>query len=354
VVGDRAEVAAARLPSLYEAELPCPACPFRLERRKGLKTKPTISRTLLAVASAVVVTALVVGIAAAASISVVATIPASRLTSLPGCTGVAGAQPAVGGRTLAYVTARTSGIAVAGVDGRRRKTVYPSDASYPAVSADGNLLAFMRGHNEVWVMQRDGSNAHFVAHGTTPSFSPDGRQLAIGGPQTTPYRHELDVVDLDGSNRHAVARDGASYPHPSWSPDGKQIAFVGFTRTQMDFTGIRRVNGDGTGETGVSIFGDNPAWSPNGRWIAYTSNGDRSRPTELHLVRPDGSHDRRIARFAKRGAASGAWVGSERVVFTTLPPDEAGTVSATDGRLWQVETNGRRPHPLGCRVRPRS
>lgn len=297
---------------------------------------------------------LVLAAAAPASVSVAATSSPSPLTSLPDCTPVAGAQPAVGAGTLAYVSARRSAIVVARVDGRRRKTIYPSDASWPAVSVDGKLVAFMRGHNEVWVMRRDGSNAHFVAHGTSPSFSPDGRRLAIGGAQTARFRYELDVVDLDGSDRHAVATDAAPYPDPSWSADGRQIAFVGYTRMQMDFTSILRVNSDGTGETGIRIYGVDPAWSPNDSWIAYTSNGDRSKPTELHLVRPDGTRDHRIARFAKRGATSGAWVGSKRVVFTTLAPDEAGIGPADDGRLWQVDTTGRGLRPLGCRVRPRS
>jgi dipeptidyl aminopeptidase/acylaminoacyl peptidase len=198
----------------------------------------------------------------------------------------------------------------------------------------------------VWIVRRDGTDAHFVAAGTTPAFSPDGARLAIGGAQTAFNRSELVVVDTDGGGRRVLVQDAAAYPHPSWSPDGTQIAFVGLTREQMDFTNVRRVKSDGTGETGIRVFGADPSWSPDGRWIAYTENGDRSFTTELHLVRPDGSGDRLLVRLPRLGATVGAWTETGAIIFTTLPPNQAGTASAAGGELWQVDAKGRALHPL--------
>jgi dipeptidyl aminopeptidase/acylaminoacyl peptidase len=295
-------------------------------------------------------TAVMVALATMAAGAVVAN-GATSPRSFPGCPALPGAQPAVGGPTLAYITSAGSRLAVARIDGKGRpRVIYPGDASYPSVSPDGKLIAFQRGRNEIWVVRRDGTNAHLVTGGTTPSFSPDGAHLAIGGAQTMPNGYEVDVVDADGRGRRVLARDAAPYPHPSWSPDGSQIAFVGFTREQMDFTSIERVEADGIGETGIRTFGDDPTWSPDGQRIAYTSNGNRSLPTELHRVRPDGSDDHLLARLSSVGATSGAWTGTGAVIFMTLPSDEAGTTSAADGALWQVEAGGRALHPLapGC------
>jgi Tol biopolymer transport system component len=239
-------------------------------------------------------------------------------------------------------------------DGARASTLLKSErvVGNPSVSPDGRLVAFDRGtNNEVWVMNRDGSNAHFLTNGTTPSFSPDGTRLAVGGAQTAFNRYELDLVNLDGNGRHAVASDAAPFPHPSWSPDGKQIAFVSFTREQMDFSSIRRVGSDGNGETGVRIFGADPRWSPDGKWISYTANGDRSLPTEVHVVRPDGGADRRISRLKGLDAFAATWSpNGQRLVFNA---QAAGTESSSQlgGAFWTVEATGRGMHPLGpgCR-----
>jgi Tol biopolymer transport system component len=239
-------------------------------------------------------------------------------------------------------------------DGTRASTLLTSErvVGNPSVSPDGQLVAFDRGrNNEVWLMNRDGSNARFLTNGTTPSFSPDGTRLAVGGAQTAFNRYELDVVNLDGNGRHAVASDAVPLPHPSWSPDGKQIAFVGFTREQMDFPSIMRVGSDGSGETGVRIFGADPRWSPDGKWISYTANSDRSLPTEVHAARPDGSADRRLARLNGLDAFAATWSpNGQRLVFNALA---AGTESSAQlgGAFWTVEASGRGMHPLapGCR-----
>src|SRR5947207_2581402 len=69
-------------------------------------------------------------------------------------------------------------------DGTHDRTLFSADApvSSPSVSPDGRLIAFDKGGRtspEIWVMNRDGSGARFVASGTTPAFAPDGAHLVI-------------------------------------------------------------------------------------------------------------------------------------------------------------------------------
>jgi TolB protein len=266
------------------------------------------------------------------------------------CVPVVGASPVTtSSSSLVFASADGSKLVSARADGSERRTIYSSavPVGHPAVSRDGRLIAFDRG-GEVWLMNSDGSDADFVAVGTDPSFSPDGSMLAIGGPQTSFNRYELDVIALDGTGRRAVAFDAAPFPHPSWSPDGTAIAFVSFTRVQLDFPSIKRVGADGTGEAGVRVYGSDPSWSPDGRWIAYTDDGDRSLPTEVHAVRPDGSGDRLVVRVGRSDAFSPAWSAtSTSLLFVTAP---AGG-PRTGGSLWTATSGGLGAHPLApsCR-----
>jgi dipeptidyl aminopeptidase/acylaminoacyl peptidase len=62
----------------------------------------------------------------------------------------------------------------------------------------------------------------------SPSWSPDGRQLAFDGVRDenwdTTLINRIYVVDADGGEPRAITGDDASYAEPSFSPDGR-IAF---------------------------------------------------------------------------------------------------------------------------------
>ena len=238
-------------------------------------------------------------------------------------------------------------------DGTHVQTLLRSDTDVenPAVSPDGRLIAFeMTSADEVWIANRDGSGAHRVASGRSPAFSPDGTRLALTGSATTAFnRFELDVLDLAGGARRVVAVDAAHAAEPAWSPDGRSLAFVGNERLQFDFPAVKVVGADGSGERFLGAqLGEAPAWSPRGAWIAYTDTADRSRPTEVHLIHPDGRGDRAIVRLRGLDAWSPAWSpDGRRLAFTVLA---AGTARGL-GLLWTVEASGRGAHPLAADCR---
>ena len=102
----------------------------------------------------------------------------------------------------------------------------------PQFSPDGRKIAFQSsrsGYPEVWICNRDGSDALQVTdlHGFagSPRFSPDGRYLAFD--YRSQKRGEIYVVEMVRSHPHAVVAfpDADSFL-PSWSRDGRWIYFT--------------------------------------------------------------------------------------------------------------------------------
>jgi len=83
---------------------------------------------------------------------------------------------------------------------------------------------------------------------------------------------------------------------PTFSPDGRQIAYMGRVHNHWE---IWTMNADGSGRrqlTGQSLDPQqtpsnvSPAWSPDGKQIAFLSN--RDGPWRIYVMEADGSKQR--------------------------------------------------------------
>ena len=125
---------------------------------------------------------------------------------------------------------------------------------------------------------------------TTPSWSPDGKQLVFTG-----YDggfSDLFIVNADGSDLRRLTNDKYADLEPTWSPDGRTIAFATDRGSVTDFTTLRFGNMRvalyhlNTGaievldhmERGKNI---NPVWAPDGRSLAFVS--DRTGFSNIYL-----------------------------------------------------------------------
>src|SRR2546428_1317127 len=125
---------------------------------------------------------------------------------------------------------------------------------------------------------------------TTPSWSPDGKELVFTG-----YDggiSDLFVVNADGTNLHRLTNDKYADLEPSWSPDGKTIAFVTDRSPATDFQALKfgnlRIALFHLDKGSIDILRNmdqgkniNPAWAPDGRSLPFVS--DRNGISNIFL-----------------------------------------------------------------------
>jgi len=135
-----------------------------------------------------------------------------------------------------------------------------------------------------------------------PTWSPDGKQIAFG--KLTALINEIDVMNADGSNPHAIAKFApGDYPAwVSWSPDGSRILFVrnGEPCLTSSCFQIYTVKSDGTGLAQVThtpSSHEDPTWSPDGTKIAYSQYTTGPRYV-VYVINADGTDEHEISNHA--------------------------------------------------------
>jgi TolB protein len=173
--------------------------------------------------------------------------------------------------------------------------------SGPEISPDGLLIVFKHTPggteiNELWVMNRDGSNPHrlFDGIGWDPTWSPDGSQILFASNMNGP--NQLFIVNADGTGVHQISNLPSIRGRSDWSPQDKIVTYSGPAGNREIFL----MNVDGSDQHQISPPGGNsqgPSFSPDGKWVAFTSyypKYTQELGCEIYIMRVDGSDLRRL------------------------------------------------------------
>jgi Tol biopolymer transport system component len=171
----------------------------------------------------------------------------------------------------------------------------------PEISPDAKSIVFMRwtlasNQEQVWLMDRDGSNPRsvFKGKGWDPTWSPDGTRILFAS--DIDGSNQLYVVNLDGTGLHKITNLPALRGRSDWSPQNEIVTYSGDSWKRELFL----MNADGSDVHQISPPGGNsqgPAFSPDGQWIAFTAYFDRMNDDngcEIYVIRTDGSDLRRL------------------------------------------------------------
>jgi serine/threonine protein kinase/dipeptidyl aminopeptidase/acylaminoacyl peptidase len=194
----------------------------------------------------------------------------------------------------------------ASMSGRPTRLAFASDAAFaPAISRKGNRLAYAVRKDD-WDIYRVDLSGQDLNPGVPfkfisstrdevrPTFSPDGKNIAFHSNRSGAW--EVWVCDRDGSNAvQLTSLGGDGWDGSAWSPDGRRIAFglVAAGKFQMYV-----VNASGGGARSLATAPSNtmfhPSWSRDGQSIYFRS--DRSGSHEIWKMPAAGGDAVQITR----------------------------------------------------------
>ena len=214
---------------------------------------------------------------------------------------------------------------------------------WPSWSADGKFIAFaMQG--SIWKVELASRIATELtnsgAYHSSPDWSPDGKWIVYTADHDA-RRIQLELLNVETGQSHALTADDQVYLDPVFSPDGSALAYVSSKPSGYFNVYVRPIrDGKWAGEE-VALTTDNryardrlyfgawdfhtqPAWMRNGRELMFVTNRDV----------PLGAGDIWRMPLQRNGMAEGKRIFAEQSLYRTRPH------VSIDGRRFVYSSTG--------------
>jgi hypothetical protein len=233
-------------------------------------------------------------------------------------------------------------------------TTLPAGASYFDYAPSGKMAYAINETNEICTANEDGTDPScfrlpdYYGHGNI-AWSPNESQLMFTARSGGVDALNIYLVDPDGSGLVQLTDDDTGYnDSPSWSPDGSQVAYIYYE--EYDKPGeMWLMDADGlNARSAITMTGTHvsPAWSPDGSMVAVPGyvNYDDEEGYGMWMVSSDGSDPQQLPGTEDWWCSRAIW--SPTATGWPLFFDAHGPAVAQGGLQWYRPDAGVGPQHL--------